>query len=282
MPASPDEVEAASQEGVEIIFLAAPKKLRSQNGVVKVEFQRMKLSEVDASGRRQSEPIEGSEFEMEFDTLVAAIGQQPDIPEKLGLVTGNGNTITVDRDTMATSVKGVFAGGDAVTGPASVIEAIADGRRAAISINRYVGGSGVIDEVLTPIEVQVLPQIPLSLSNEKAIPLSLPIAERLDSFATIEFGLGDKAAIEEAKRCLWCDLECVADAQKCAQCRTCQLVCSLAYTQTFNLSKARVEIGTGIGTEGEEPRFTDECIHCNLCARYCAYDAISLKKGEGK
>ncbi len=281
MPASREEIEAALEEGVDIVFLAAPKKAVNQNGGVKLEFQRMKAGRVDASGRAKPEPIEGRDFEMEFDTLIAATGQQPDISANLGLNLSDANTIVIDND-MMTSRKGVFAGGDVVTGPAYVIDAIAAGRKAAVSIDKYLGGKGIIPESSVSTEVDIVPQIPLSLSNERVVPESLPVTERIHSFAAIESELGDKAAVEEAKRCLWCDLERVADARKCAQCRTCQLVCSLAYTRTFNLSRSRVLIGSGTGIEGEEPKFTDECINCNLCARYCSYDAISLKKAEGK
>ncbi len=281
MPANQEEIEEALQEGVDIVFLAAPKKAVNQNGAVKVEFQRMKAGRLDASGRRQPLPIKDSEFEMEFDTLISAIGQQPDISANLGLNLSDANTIVIDND-MMTSRKGVFAGGDVVTGPAYVIDAIAAGRKAAVSIDKYLGGKGIIPESSVSTEVDIVPQIPLSLSNERVVPESLPVTERIHSFAAIELSLGYKAAVEEAKRCLWCDLERVADARKCAQCRTCQLVCSLAYTRTFNLSRSRVLIGSGTGIEGEEPKFTDECINCNLCARYCSYDAISLKKAEGK
>ena len=279
MPVSPEEIEGALAEEVKIHFLAAPSRINSQDGGIEVECIRMELGAVDASGRRRPEPVKGSEFTMSFDTVITAIGQHPDIPHQFGLRTGQGNTIQIASDTLATERKGIFAGGDAVRGPSWVIEAIADGRQAAISIDKYLGGKGVIDEVLAPPEVEVTLQVPLSLSVDQVTLPSLPIAERLAGFAVVELSLSDEAAMGEAKRCFWCDLELVADAQKCSQCHTCQLICSLAYTKEFNLSKARIIIGTGKGTEGEEPKFTDECIHCNLCARYCAYDAVSLRKG---
>lgn len=279
MPASPDEIEEALAEGVTIEFLAAPSKITSKGDSVELESIRMKQGAVEADGRRRPEPIKGSEFSRSFDNVIAAIGQLPEISKELGLPTNPTGTIQIVSDTLATSKKGVFAGGDAVKGPALVIQAIADGRQAAISIDKYLGGKGVIDEVLTTPEIEVRPQVPLSLSIDRAVLLLLPVAERLAGFGQVELSLVEEAAMGEAKRCLWCDLELVANAEKCAQCHTCQLVCSLAYTQAFNLSKARIIIGTGIGVEGEEPKFTDECTHCNLCARYCAYDAIALRKG---
>ncbi len=206
MPASPEEIEAALAEGVKVYFLAAPSRIISQDGKMELESIRMELGKVDASGRRRPEPIKGSEFNLSFDTIIAAIGQRPEIPEQLGLPTGRGNTIQVDPDTLATNRKGVWAGGDAVSGPASVIEAIADGRQAATSIDKYLGGNGVIDETLAPPEEVVTP---LEEAEEKWRPPvpTLPVAQRIGSFAEVELELSEEMAIEEAKRCLRCDLE---------------------------------------------------------------------------
>jgi NADH-quinone oxidoreductase subunit F len=207
MPASEDEIEAALLEGVKIEFLAAPIRIERKNGAVELTCIRMELGAVDESGRRRPVPIEGNEFSSTFDTLIAAIGQMPEAPEKFGLPLGRGNTVQVDADTLATSREGVFAGGDAVTGPATVIEAIAAGRQAAISIDQYLGGSGVIDETLaSPEEIEMLPEIEEGEKHRISIP-ALTLSERLGSFAEVELGLGEKVAIEEAKRCLRCDLE---------------------------------------------------------------------------
>jgi NADPH-dependent glutamate synthase beta subunit-like oxidoreductase len=166
----------------------------------------MKLGAVDASGRQRPEPIEGSEFTMDFDTVIAAIGQRPELPALIGLATGRGNTIQVDPDSLATGKEGIFAGGDVVSGPATVIEAIAAGRQAAISIDRYLGGSGVIDETLAPPEGEVAPVEEAEEKRRPPIP-TLPLEQRHSSFAEVELSLGDGMAIEEARRCLRCDLE---------------------------------------------------------------------------
>ncbi|MBA7670050.1 NADPH-Fe(3+) oxidoreductase subunit beta [subsurface metagenome] len=208
MPASSEEIEGAVEEGVEFHFLAAPSGIISRNGKVKLECVHMKLGAVDASGRQRPEPIEGSEFTMDFDTVISAIGQRPEVPSSFDLPTGQGNTIQVNTDTLATGKEGIFAGGDAVTGPATVIEAIAEGRQAAISIDKYLGGGGDIDEVLAPPEEGELS--PLEEAEEEKqrpeIP-TLPVDQRLGSFAGVELGLNEELAIEEAKRCLRCDLE---------------------------------------------------------------------------
>jgi len=206
MPASAEEVKEALEEGVQIYFLAAPSRIFSRNGRVELESIRMELGAMDSSGRRRPEPIKGSEFAMSFDTIIAAIGQRPEIPHQFNLATGRGNAIQIDPDILVTSREGVFAGGDAVTGPASVIEAIAAGRQAAISIDKYLGGSGDIDETLAPPEKAMAP---LEEAEEKRRPEmpTLPDEKRLSGFDQVELGYTDEMAIEEAQRCLRCDLE---------------------------------------------------------------------------
>ena len=206
MPASSEEIEAALVEGVKIYFLATPSRIISRDGELELECTRMELGAMDASGRRRPEPIKSSEFSMGFDTVIAAIGQRPEIPEQFDLPISRGNTIQVDPDTLATSREGVFAGGDAISGPASVIEAIADGRQVAISIDKYLGGSGEIDETLAPPEEAVTPLEEAEEGWRPQLP-TLPVDQRLSSFAEVELGLSEKMAIKEAKRCLRCDLE---------------------------------------------------------------------------
>jgi NADH-quinone oxidoreductase subunit F len=206
MPASAEEIDEAIAEGVEIRFLATPSRIISKDSNLELECISMRLGEVDASGRPRPEPIEGSQFTMSFDTIIAAIGQRPEIPGRFNLSLGRGNTIEVDPDTLATSKEGVFAGGDVVSGPASVIEAIAAGRQAAISIDRYLGGKGDIDETLAPPEGELAPLEEADEEPRVEVP-ALPVAERLKGFDQVELGLSEKMAIKEAKRCLRCDLE---------------------------------------------------------------------------
>jgi len=207
MPANPEEVAEAISEGVKIIFLAAPDRVARENGRLRMACIRMALGEFDASGRRRPEPIEGSEFSIDFDTVIAAVGQTPDVPTEFRLPTNRGNVLQADSDTTATSREGVFAGGDCVTGPASVIEAIAAGRKGASSIDKYLGGDGVIDEVLVPEEEAAeLPNIEEGEEYRPHAP-TLSFPERLGTFSEVELGFSPESAIEEAKRCLRCDLE---------------------------------------------------------------------------
>ena len=173
---------------------------------MRLTCNRMALGEPDASGRRRPVPIAGSEFSMDFDSIIAAIGQIPDIPGQFGLKVGRGNTLQVDPDTLATDRQGVYAGGDAVSGPASVIEAIADGRRAAVSIDKYLGGSGEIDEVLTAIR-QFNPCVGKDDDFLDRVQVQMPCIaeeERVGDFAEVELGFDEQAAVAEAKRCLQC------------------------------------------------------------------------------
>jgi NADH-quinone oxidoreductase subunit F len=206
MPAGSEEIEEALAEGVKICELTVPTRIIHENGDFTLECIRMKPGAIDASGRRRPEPIEGSEFTLKFDSIIASIGQRLMVSDQFDLPMGKGDVIEVDKDTLATPKEGVFAGGDAVTGPASVVEAIAHGRQAAISIDKYLGGQGDIDEVLAPPEAEVAP---LEEAEEKGRPqaATLPLKQRLGSFAQVELGYNEEMAIEEAKRCLRCDLE---------------------------------------------------------------------------
>lgn len=142
MPANPLEVKEAEGEGVKIQFLVSPRRILGEDGrVTTIECVRMELGELDETGRRRPIPIEGSEFTMEVDAVIPAIGETPDpslLPKDITVT--RGNTIVVDPFTLETSMHGVFAGGDVVSGPATVIDAIAAGKKAAVSIDRYLRG----------------------------------------------------------------------------------------------------------------------------------------------
>ena len=202
----PLNIEAAIDEKIQIIFLAAPDKISRKNGRLDMTCIRMKLGEPDASGRRRPVPIKGSEFSMVFDSIIPAIGQAPDVPDQFNLKTGRGNTIQANRDTMVTSRQGVYAGGDAVSGPASVIEAIAAGRKAASSIDRYLGGTGDIDEVLVKerqFDLCVGKDADFFSKTCVHMP-ELSEEQREGNFNEVELGFDERVAVEEARRCLQC------------------------------------------------------------------------------
>ena len=215
MPAFEEEIESAIEEGVDIKFLVLPTKvLTKEEKVAGVECVRMKLGELDESGRRRPVVIPGSEFTMELDTLVAAIGESPDLSflsEKDGIEISKWSTIKADEKTLSTSRKGIFAGGDVVKGPSTVVEAIAAGKKAAESINKYLEGKSLEPEYkLTRPSLYVHP-VELTeeeIENAKRPEMPrLPIEKRGKNFNEVELGLNEEMAVNEARRCLRCELE---------------------------------------------------------------------------
>ena len=142
MPASPWEIDAAEHEGVKIQYLVAPIEVLGENGkMTGMKCLRMELGEPDASGRRRPVPIEGSEFVIEAETLIPAIGQRPDlsfVTESSGLQITRWNTFAVNQDNFMTNVPGIFSAGDVETGPDIAIRACAGGRKAAQGIVHYI------------------------------------------------------------------------------------------------------------------------------------------------
>ncbi|MDP2279725.1 MAG: FAD-dependent oxidoreductase, partial [Nitrospirota bacterium] len=213
MPAFKEEVDAAIEEGIDIQFLSAPTKVLTQNGKLSgIECIRMELGEPDASGRRKPVPISGSEFIIELDTLIRAIGEAPDITflGGQGLEISKRNTLVVDPETLTTQRKGVFAGGDAVTGPKTVIHAIAAGKIAAESIDKYLRGESIEREYNVTRPSMYIE--PVELTDEEIESAArpemshLPIKDRAKNFKEVELGFTEEMAVKEARRCLRCEL----------------------------------------------------------------------------
>ncbi|UCE66703.1 MAG: NADH-quinone oxidoreductase subunit NuoF [Candidatus Zixiibacteriota bacterium] len=215
MPAFQMEIDAALEEGVNLQTLVSPTGIISENGrLSKVEFIRNELGKPDASGRRSFREIPGSEFSAPLDTLIVAIGEQM-YPYALdgssGIETVRGGAIAIDENNLSTKREGVFAGGDVVTGPNSVINAIATGKKAAHIIDCYLNERPMI----IPAEKR-LPEVyvePVAVSPEdqgsadRIEPPNLPVEERKRTFAEIELCYSVEDARCEARRCLRCDLE---------------------------------------------------------------------------
>ncbi|MHC5078413.1 MAG: FAD-dependent oxidoreductase, partial [Planctomycetota bacterium] len=211
MPAYEEEIEAAVEEGVEIVPLVSPVGISSEDGRLKsVRFIRNRLGDRDASGRRRPVPEKGSEFAVDLDTLVVAIGEKPEADGIEGIPTTRWGTVAADGRTHVTERTGVFAGGDAVTGPNTVIEAIGDGKRAAQMILRYLAEKPVRAE--TSVRLPEV-YIPAREGGEDETPAqridvrTLPVADRSKCFREVDLCPESEEGIREAGRCLRCDLE---------------------------------------------------------------------------
>ena len=208
MPAHDQEIEDALEEGIKIKFLVTPQKVIPDKNKIKVECIRMELGEPDASGRRRPIPIEDSEFILKLDRLILGIGQRSNVPEKFGVSTNKRGRVIADEEKLSTSRKGVFAGGDLVSGPASVIEALQAGRIAASSIDKYLGGTGEIDQKYIPDEEDdpYLGREEGFADRKRAKNKMLSVEKRIPNFSQIEFSLNKNEAVKEAERCLKCQL----------------------------------------------------------------------------
>lgn len=209
-----EEIDAALREGVELETLVSPIKIYSSEGhLVGIECIRNRLGEeVDATGRRKPVPVKGSEFRVKLDTLIVAVGEKPksEFLAAMGLEIDKGGRAKVNTRTLETNIKGVFAGGDLVTGPNTVIDAIAAGKKAAQSIDRFLR-----DWKLTETPKPKLPSVYIeptvineseTVTKTRAVPSTLPPSARIKNFLEVEMVLPENLARSECRRCLRCDL----------------------------------------------------------------------------
>jgi formate dehydrogenase beta subunit len=267
MRASMEEIQYAIEEGVAMEFLTSPTKL----GKGRIECIRMGLGEPDAGGRLRPVPVEGSEYTIECDAVILAVGQSADA-KSLGLSANPNGTVSVDENSLSTLREGIFAAGDAVTGPTSIIEAIAQGRRVSISMDSYLGGDGIIDAEETMANDEAVqdpePRGTVRFTSHKA-----PISERLCGFRETEEGYDEETAIREASRCLSCDLRSYSvelNFLLCKGCGYCKEICEMGVfegSDTFNPS----------GYQPMSVASIDRCVGCLNCLYICPDFAISIK-----
>lgn len=209
MPAITDEIEEAEKEGVKINFLVSPGQIICENGSCRaIECLRTELGEPDESGRRRPVVIQGSECLFEADMVIAAVGQEPDLSFLAGetLEVTARKTLKIDHATQATSVAGVFAGGDVVTGPATVIEAIAAGRRAAFAIDAYLRGESPPEATIPEtIRFESIDCAMFRKRSRQPMPC-LTAQERAQGFQEVERGFDELSAQAEADRCFQCGM----------------------------------------------------------------------------
>ncbi|OPY76952.1 MAG: Formate dehydrogenase H [Syntrophorhabdus sp. PtaU1.Bin153] len=272
MPANDMEIEAADEEGVEMVFLSAPTGIVAENGrLTALRCIRMELGAPDASGRRSPVPKEGSEYDLPCDFAISAIGQDID----LGNINGDGklkasrqNAITTNGATFETSIPGVFAGGDAVTGPAVAIDAIAHGRIAALMIDQYIQtGKPEPHGKAFVSRKEVFGEIPesefahLKKIERERMP-ELPVAERIKNLDEVEVGFSVEQVRNETGRCLECGCSAYFD-------------CDLReYATEFGVDLAQF---TGdvrkYRVDKDHPFITldpNKCINCGRCVRTCS------------
>ena len=251
MPAAPEEIEEAIEEGIKMEFLVAPQRILGKDGkVTGVECLRMELGEPDASGRRRPVPVKGSEFVVACDAIVPAIGQAADlafVPKEKSPAINKWNTFDVDAVSFATNIPGVFAGGDVVTGPATVVKAVFAGKEAAVSIDRYLRGEDVKagrEKDWTKGLADQGDLTGIGKEDRAHYPLLQPEVRKAQ-FAEVGLGFTEEQALQEAKRCLSCGI--------CSECYQCVDACvAKAIRHDDSSGEETIEVGAIIAAPGFE------------------------------
>jgi NADPH-dependent glutamate synthase beta subunit-like oxidoreductase len=279
MPADEEEVEQAEEEGVHFAFLTVPVAVQGAAGrVTGLRCLRAEMVERPGSSRKSPVPIEGSDFDLEVDSVIPAIGQRIDIDCLSGgcdLTWTRRNTIEVNLSTMETSEPGIFAVGDAVTGPATVVEAIGGGKRAAEAIDRHL--LGIPQPKLPPVPVRrgrcAQIEVPAStkmILKKPEMPL-LNLERRRTTFQQVELGYSENSVREEARRCLRCDI--------CLRCGRCVEVCR-DKMQIDALQLGYFDFDHPVTTDFR--RTEERCILCGACAANCPTGAMRIEDRNGE
>jgi NADPH-dependent glutamate synthase beta subunit-like oxidoreductase/coenzyme F420-reducing hydrogenase delta subunit len=269
MPASAEEIEDAIEEGIQILYLTSPLEILGKDGQVSgLKCIKNELGESDASGRKSPKPVEGSEFSIDLDMVIAAIGQAPE-PSSIGEeleVSERGNRIHAEDVSLATNQAGVFAGGDAVTGPATAVQAIAAGKQAAISIDLYLRGKALTEtKPAKEGETQELPEriVEKTSTSPRCLMRTLPLDDRLAAFDEVALGLTGEQAVLEAQRCLHCNLGATVDEERCIGCGTCVEACPLDIPSVDPDGRLNLDLF--------------ECQACGTCVAECPVQAIDAR-----
>ncbi len=271
MPAFESDIQAAASEGIVINCSWGPRSIVADDKVTGIEFIRC-TSVFDGGGRFDPSFDESVKTSLTADTLIIAIGQVPQIPEDFRVRIGRGSTIRVDPVTLTTNREGVFAGGDAVTGPATVVQALATGRQAAFRIDDYLQHRyPLVDKEekesllgdLLPKTIEMIRKL-----NRFEPPVLSPQA-RAKEFEPVELVYDWESAINEARRCLRCGMGAeILFQDKCATCLTCLRVCP--YHVPYLDDSGTVQIPA------------DQCQACGICVGECPARAIVLRKPQDR
>jgi heterodisulfide reductase subunit A-like polyferredoxin len=253
MPANASEIADAEHEGVKLVFLTAPTSFQAaaDGRLAALQCVRMRLGAPDSSGRPSPQPIPGSEFVLPCDTVIVSIGQSPDVAklgERLGLDATKSGTLSADPVTLETALEGVFVGGDCVTGPDVVVTAMLAGKKAAISIDRWLNRQDLRAgrELEGPYPTEyVVDTAGWQTQRQVPVPARKP-AWRAKSFDEVQIGYTEEQAVAEARRCLSCGL--------CSDCHMCAEACE-AGAIDFGLREEHreVKVGAVVLAPGFEP-----------------------------
>lgn len=279
MPADIEEVEQAGEEGVEFSFLTIPGEIVGDGDrITGLSCIKAELVQQEGSDRLVPVPILGGEFVIEADAVISAIGQYVDDQgmegfERMGW--SRRGTIDVNHASMETGMPGVFAAGDAVSGPATVIEAIGGGKRAAEAIDRYL--NHIPQPRMPKIPVRYTIEPPIEMTASRKMTLKRPVMPMLNvdrrriTFQQVELGYDEESVRKEAGRCLRCDI--------CRRCGTCVTVCR------DKMGIDALQLGY---LDFDHPRETDfratekKCITCGACAANCENKAIVIEEKDGQ
>ncbi len=269
MPARLEELDHAREEGINFKTLTLPTKVMGSNGCVEaMECLQMELGELDESGRPCPIPVDGSQFTIEVEGVIVAIGQEADLSfvEGSKIELNKRGQLKVDPLRQVTSLPGVFASGEVITGPGAAIEAIASGKKAAVLIDAYLEGVNL--EEIKFEELIPLGELPQDTAKKikkmgrAAMPM-VSLSKRVSGFDPVELGFSSNLAGNEAQRCLNCLAGAELIEDKCVACLTCQRVCPF---EAAYVTKGRADFEL------------EKCQACGLCAADCPADAISMRR----
>lgn len=265
MPAHDWEIDEALEEGVVLFDGWGPEEVLVEEGrLVGLRLKKV-LQVFDAAGRFSPSFNEGVKETLVADTIIVAVGQKADLTflAGSGLEPGQGGSLPVDRETLSTTVKGVFACGEVATGPGAAINAVASGRQAALAVDAYLSGSNSF--ILSTTQGKLIEALPGETSqkvtkrNRQPVPV-LTAKERRESFTPFELGYSENIARQESARCMRCGAGAVVIAGKCAACLTCARLCPFGVPEVN---------GRAVISE-------QKCQGCGICASACPAGAIEM------
>jgi NADPH-dependent glutamate synthase beta subunit-like oxidoreductase len=289
-----EEFEEARREGVAFLPRRGPLRFRGAGRLREIDLRRV-TSVFDASGRFAPAYDDQDLVTLEADACVLAIGQQPDLSflkEADGVELSRGGTIKVDPETLATSAPGIYGGGDVAFGPRNLIEAVANGKRAARSIHEFLARERA--RVETTLAIEKIPTSEYRMAAgfevlDRETPPTLDLGRRT-GIAEVETGYGPAEAWRQAARCLVCHVQTIYDPEKCVLCSRCVDVCpeyclAIVPFESLELGEAeRAELAERAEANGlplsAMVKDDDRCIRCGLCAVRCPTDAMTMERFE--